>query len=210
MALAAQDAHRDAGIVDVALAGDQIAMPGIAFSGGKSALGVHHADVEEFRHRDPLDQRALRATAFPARARRSAPPRRRVRRAPRVVGTASRMPLIGRGCRATTGSSASTASSTAQQPTRARQRPKTVERERQRHAALERHPPLRRLEADDAVIGRRNPARSAGVGAERAMRHAGRRRIPPRPTTIRRARDRRSRCQVPFGVPKCGLMPIPE
>ena len=39
-------------------------MPGVAFRSGKAALGVHDADVEEFRHLDPLDQRAVRATAF--------------------------------------------------------------------------------------------------------------------------------------------------
>jgi hypothetical protein len=54
----------------------------------------------------------------------------------------------------------------------ARQRAVTIERERQRHAAVERNPPCGRLVADDAAIGRRNPAGAAGVGAERAMRHA--------------------------------------
>ncbi len=55
---------------------------------------------------------------------------------------------------------------------RARQRPDTVERKRQRHRAIERNPPLCRLEADDAVERCRNTAGAAGVGAERAMRHA--------------------------------------
>ena len=54
----------------------------------------------------------------------------------------------------------------------ARQRPETVERKRQRHAAIERHAALRRLEADDAVEGRGNPAGAAGIGAERAIGHA--------------------------------------
>ncbi len=34
-------------------------MPGIAFRGGETTLGVHHPYIEEFRDLDPLDQRAL-------------------------------------------------------------------------------------------------------------------------------------------------------
>src|SRR5439155_11235953 len=56
-------------------------------------------------------------------------------------------------------------------PNAARERPETVERERERHAAVERHATLRRLIADDAVIGGRNPAGAAGIGTESAMRH---------------------------------------
>ena len=186
----------DAGIVDVAIAGDEIAMPGIAFGRRKTALGVHHADIEKFRHLDPLDQRALARQRFQRaleglrhrlieiverdRGRHRQPhalDRTRLQRRDRLIGQ-HRVEHRAAG-------------------DRARQRPKTVERERQRHAAVERHAPLRRLEADDAVIGRRNPAGAAGVGAERAMGHADRRRRPPHPTTIRRAHGRRCASRRP-------------
>ena len=58
-AFAAENPQRHPGVVDIALAGDQITMPGIAFGGGETAPGVDHRDVEEFQHRDPLDQCAL-------------------------------------------------------------------------------------------------------------------------------------------------------
>ena len=54
---AIHDAHGDAGIVFFALAGDEVAMPGVAFGRGKATLAIHHADIEEFRHLDMLDQR---------------------------------------------------------------------------------------------------------------------------------------------------------
>src|SRR5437016_5149296 len=56
---AAKDAQGHPGIVDVALAGDQVTMPGITFDRGEPALGVHLRHIMEFRHRDPLDQRAM-------------------------------------------------------------------------------------------------------------------------------------------------------
>ena len=80
-AFAAQDANADAGIVNVALALDQKAVPGIAFRSRKAALGVHHADVEKFRHLDPLDQRARPRQSSPARDRTCSRPHRRDRRA---------------------------------------------------------------------------------------------------------------------------------
>ena len=58
-AFAAQNTAGDAGIVDLALAGDQIAVPGIAFSSRETALGAHRRDIEKLRHLDPFDDRAL-------------------------------------------------------------------------------------------------------------------------------------------------------
>ncbi|GCC45360.1 hypothetical protein chiPu_0029197, partial [Chiloscyllium punctatum] len=52
------------------------------------------------------------------------------------------------------------------------QRAIAVQGERQRHAAGKRNPALRRLVADDAVEGGRDPAGAAGIGAERTERHA--------------------------------------
>src|SRR5439155_21532151 len=57
-AFAALDANADARVVDVAFAGEQIAVPGVAFGGGKTTLAVHDADIVKFRYLDPLNQRA--------------------------------------------------------------------------------------------------------------------------------------------------------
>ena len=81
-AFAAQDADVNAGIVDVALADDQIAVPGKAFRRRKAALGVHRR-----RRRGipaPRSARSARpgATVSPVRARRSSRPHRRDHRAP--------------------------------------------------------------------------------------------------------------------------------
>ena len=56
---AAKDTRRYAGIVDVAFAGEQIAMPGIAFGRGEPALGVHRRHVEKLWRLDAFDQRAV-------------------------------------------------------------------------------------------------------------------------------------------------------
>ena len=97
-------------------------MPGIAFGRRKAALGVHRADVEEFRHLDALDERAVtderfqRALEGLGHSLIEIVERDRGRhREPHALDRARPQRVIG--------SSASTASSMAQQPTDARQRP---------------------------------------------------------------------------------------
>ena len=145
-------------------------MPCVAFRGGKAAIGVHHSNIQEFRKRNPFDQRALARQHLKCpfessryfiielierdrgRHRKSHPlDRTRLQGDERIVSE----------YRVEYGAACDTA----------RQRSETVERERQGHATVQRDAPLGRLEADDAVISCRDPARAAGVGAERAMRH---------------------------------------
>src|SRR3954469_24886990 len=156
-AFTTHDAHPDAGIVDVPLGGDQVAMPGITIRCSKTAVGVHHADIEEFRYGDPLDQRALprehleRTLESPRhlvvelvecnRCRHcQAHPlhRARLQRKHRLVGQYR----IEHGA---------TSYGT-------RQRPEAVERRRKGHTTLQRDAPLRRLEADNAIIRSWYPA----------------------------------------------------
>ena len=73
-------------------------------------------------------------------------------------------------------------------------------------------PPCRALEADDALQGGGNADRAAGVGAERDPRRAGGHRDGAARLEPPGTRGVASRVNVAglAGVPKCGLMPMPE
>src|SRR4051795_2465024 len=57
--LAIEDTGRDAGIVNIAFTGEQIAVPGITFRRGEAAFGVDYRHIEKLRHFDAFDQRTL-------------------------------------------------------------------------------------------------------------------------------------------------------
>ena len=84
--------------------------------------------------------------------------------------------------------------------TRSRHRSEVIERRAERDDAFARDLADRRLEPDRAARGRRDADRPAGVGAERAEAHAGRRGRRRRRRSIRR----------PIGIGSIGLRTRPE